>query len=272
VRGLGTLQGVGEVLLKPASFVADAFHQRAVLEETGQRPWPLPEGPWLMGQTWIDLLFAHWRVDENLLREVVPASLPIDTYEGSAWLGVTPFCVRGLRLRGTVPAPVVSSFPELNVRTYVSVDGKPGIYFLSLDADSCAAVHAARRAYRLPYFRSRIGVEHDEEGIGYDLMRTSEDGPPAYFAARYGPQGAKLPIREGSLERWLTERYCLYTLDDEQQIQRGEIHHPPWPLREAWAEIETNTMTTPLGFELEGEPLLHFSRRQDVVIWPLRPV
>jgi uncharacterized protein YqjF (DUF2071 family) len=224
-----------------------------------------------MGQTWVDLLFAHWRVPEEALRAVVPSQLPIDTYDGSAWIGITPFCVRGLRLRGTLPAPVLSTFPELNVRTYVSLEGKPGIYFLSLDADSCAAVQAARRSYRLPYFRSRIEVDQGGEGIAYDLMRTSDDGPPAYFKARYGPKGEELPIRDGSLERWLTERYCLYTLDDEQRIQRGDIHHPPWPLHEARAEIETNTMAMPFGIELEGEPLLHFSPRQDVVIWPLQP-
>jgi uncharacterized protein YqjF (DUF2071 family) len=224
-----------------------------------------------MGQTWTDLLFAHWRVPMEALRPVVPGQLPIDTFAGSAWIGITPFCVRGLRLRNTLPAPLLSTFPELNVRTYVSVEGKPGIYFLSLDADSCAAVAAARRSYRLPYFRSRIEVERDEEGVAYDLLRTSEDGPPGYFTARYGPIGSELPIRDGSLERWLAERYCLYTLDDDQRVQRGEIHHPPWPLHEAWAEIEANTMAMPFGIELEGEPQLHFSPRQDVVIWPLRP-
>jgi uncharacterized protein YqjF (DUF2071 family) len=257
--------------LRPASLVSDAFHQRAVLTDTDHRPWPLPERSWFMGQSWLDLLFTHWRVPEEALRQVVPAQLPIDTYDGDAWLGITPFCVNGLRLRGTAPAPGLSSFPELNVRTYVSVDGKPGIYFLSLDADSAAAVRGARLTYRLPYFHSQIHVEHDEEGIGYDLLRLSDDGPPAYFKARYGSEGGELPIRDGSVERWLTERYCLYTLDDRQRILRGEIHHPPWPLRRGWAEIETNTMAMPFGIELEGEPLLHFSPRQDVAIWTIRP-
>jgi uncharacterized protein len=253
--------------------LADAWRQRAALSDVRHRPWPLPESRWLMGQTWVNLLFAHWRVPEEALRRVVPPELPIDTHEGSAWLGVTPFYVRGLRLRGCAPAPVLSTFPELNVRTYVSVEGKPGIYFLSLDADSRAAVAAARRTYRLPYFRSQIEVRQDKEGtIGYGLMRTSQDGPPAYFEGRYGPEGEELPIEDGTLERWLTERYCLYTLDDERRIQRGDIHHPPWPLYEGWAEIETNTMAMPFGIELGGEPLLHFSPRQDVVIWPLKPV
>ncbi|HKF83866.1 MAG TPA: DUF2071 domain-containing protein [Solirubrobacterales bacterium] len=270
MSGLGLLQGMGEAVLRPATLVSDAFHQRTVLADADHRPWPLPQGSWLMGQTWVDLLFAHWPVAEEALREVVPPQLPLDTYDGSAWIGVTPFRVRGLRLRGTLPAPALSSFPELNVRTYVNVEGKPGIYFLSLDADSRAAVHAARRSYRLPYFHSRIEVERDGKGIGYDLLRTSGDGPPAYFTARYGPRGGELPVREGSLERWLTERYCLYTLDGKRRVQRGEIHHPPWPLHDGWAEIQVNTMAMPFGLELEGEPLLHFSPRQDVVIWPLQ--
>jgi uncharacterized protein YqjF (DUF2071 family) len=252
--------------------LTDAVRQRAALSDIGHRPWPLPEGSWLMGQTWVDLLFAHWRVPEEELRRVVPPQLPLDTYDGSAWLGITPFCVQGLRLRATLPPPLLSSFPELNVRTYVSVEGKPGIYFLSLDADSRAAVFAARRAYRLPYFRSRIRVERGGEGIAWDLLRTSDDGPPAYFVGRYGPRGDELTVRDGSLERWLSERYCLYTLDEEGQVQRGEIQHPPWPLYDGWAEIETNTMAMPFGIDLAGEPLLHYSPRQDVVIWPLRPL
>jgi uncharacterized protein YqjF (DUF2071 family) len=259
-------------MIPGTGLLSDALHQRGVLSETAHRPWPLPQGSWLMGQTWVDLLFAHWRVPEEALRRVVPPQLPLDTFEGSAWLGITPFCVRGLRLRNTAPAPVLSSFPELNVRTYVSVEGKPGIYFLSLDADTRPAVAAARRLYRLPYFRSQIEVSSQGEAIAYDLMRTSDDGPPGYFHARYGPEGPELPVRDGSLERWLAERYCLYTLDDEQRVHRGEIHHPPWPLHGAWAAIEANTMAMPLGIDLAGEPLLHFSPRQDVVIWPLRPV
>lgn len=267
----GALRTVGETALRPARLVSDACRQRAVLAETGHRPWPPPRRPWLMGQTWVDLLFAHWRVPAEDLAAVVPPQLPIDTRDGSAWIGVTPFCLRGLRLRNTLPAPLVSSFPELNVRTYVSVEGKPGIYFLSLDADSRAAVRAARRGYRLPYFHSRIEVRREAGEIAYELTRTSGDGPPASFAARYGPRGPELPVREGSLERWLSERYCLYTLDERQRVLRGEIHHPPWPLRGARAEIEADAMALPFGIALEGEPLLHFSARQDVVIWSLEP-
>jgi uncharacterized protein len=267
---LQALQGAGESLLRPAALVSGHFRQPEILEETSHRPWPLPDRPWLMGQTWTQLLFAHWPVSPRALERVVPTQLRLDTYDGSAWIGVTPFLVEGLRLRGTAPAPGLSSFAEINVRTYVSVGGRPGIFFLSLDADHCAAVQAARRAYRLPYFRSRIVVDADEEGFSFDSTRISEDGPPACFAARFGPEGAELPNRPGSLERWLTERYCLYTLDRRQRILRGEIHHPPWPLRSAWAGIETNTMALPYRIHLKGQPLLHFSARQDVALWSLQ--
>lgn len=224
-----------------------------------------------MGQTWCDLLFAHWRVPAEELRRVAPPELPLDTYDGSAWLGVTPFFVRGLRLRGTAPAPRLSSFPEINVRTYVEVGGKPGIYFLSLDAASWPAVLAARRSYRLPYFRSRIVAGAEGHRVAYDATRISGDGPPARFEARYGPDGPPLSVRPGSLERWLTERYCLFTLDEERRIHRGDIHHLPWRLRPGWAEIETNTMAMPFDIAIQGDPLLHFSSRQDVVIWRIRP-
>jgi len=267
---LRAMQGVGEEMLRPAALLSDSFRQRQVLEETSHRPWPLPGEPWAMGQTWIDLLFAHWRVPLASLEAVVPPQLTLDTYEGDAYLGITPFRVEGLRLRGTTPVPLLSSFPEINVRTYVSVAGKAGIYFLSLDAGSWAAVLAARRSYRLPYFRARIATSADAEGVGFEAERISGDGPAARFQARYGPEGERLPARPGSLERWLAERYCLYTLDERRRVHRGEIHHPLWPLQPAWAEIEANTMTSGYGIALEGEPLLHFSRRQDVALWPIR--
>jgi len=266
------VQGAGERLLRPAPLVSDSFRQREVLQETAHRPWPLPKEPWLMGQTWTDLLFAHWRVSREELERVVPAPLLIDECDGSPWLGITPFRVENLRLRGAPPVPPFSEFPELNVRTYVSVDGAPGIYFLSLDAASSPAVHAARLGYRLPYFKSEIAMGEDGGAIAYVAERVSGDGPPARFSARYGPSGGRVSERPDSPARWLTERYCLYTLDERQRVHRGEIHHPPWPLRNAWAEIEVNSMAAPHGIELHGDPLLHFSRRQDVALWPIEAV
>lgn len=266
------LQRTAELLLSPAARVSGSFRQRQILRETGHRPWALPDATWFMGQVWTDLLFAHWRVREDRLRAVVPPRLELDRFDGSAWLGITPFQVSGLRLQGATPVPYVSRFPEINVRTYVTVDDRPGIYFLSLDADSAPAVFAARRSYRLPYFRSRGSLEGRNGSIHFSSTRISRDGPDAGFVAEYHPTGDRLPVVPESLERWLTERYCLYTLDARQQIQRADIHHPPWPLRRAEAAIHRNTMARPHNIELSGDPLLHFSARQDVALWPIAPV
>ena len=246
--------------------------QRRTLGEREHRPWPLPGRPWLQAQTWINLLFAHWRVPAEALQRVMPPQLAPDVREGSAWIGVTPFRVEGFRLHGTPPVPYLSGFCELNVRTYVTVNGKPGIYFFSLDAASWAAVVGARRTYRLPYFRARMSMDGTRGEVDYRSRRISRDGPPASFAARYRATGPPVDFPDGSLDRWLTERYCLYVVDSRGRILRADIHHPPWPLQPATAEIEMNTMTAPLGIELEGAPLLHFSARQDTVIWNEQPV
>lgn len=251
---------------------SDAGRQSRSLTTRDHRPWPVPQRPWLMGQTWNDLLFCHWPVPPDLIRGVVPAELPLDLRDGSAWVGVTPFFVSGLRLRGTPPVPVLSRFPEVNVRTYVIVDEKPGIYFLSLDTSRRSAVTAARRTYRLPYFQSRIRYHRRKDGsVGFESRRTSRDGPPANLNIRYEPLPGPLDAPPESIDRWFTERYCLYTLDEARNVNRGAIHHPPWPLRPARAEIVENGMTAPFGIELTGAPLVHFSGRQDVVLWPIEP-
>jgi uncharacterized protein YqjF (DUF2071 family) len=226
-----------------------------------------------MAQTWTDLLFAHWSLAPEALRGVVPEQLSLDTFDGQAWLAVTPFAVRNLRLRWMPPVPGLSSFPEVNVRTYVSVGGKPGIFFFSLDAASLLAVHAARRAYRLPYFHARMSIVRAPGALHYASTRIANESgvPAAAFRATYTPIGAPGAPAAGTLEHWLTERYCLYTLNEEQQVLRGEIQHPRWPLRAARAEIELNTMTEEVGVDLRGTPLLHYAGRQDVVFWTLEP-
>jgi uncharacterized protein YqjF (DUF2071 family) len=217
-----------------------------------------------MGQTWDDLLFAHWRVDADVLRPHVPERLSIDEHDGSAWVGVTPFVVSGLRARGTLPLPYVSSFRELNVRTYVTLDDKPGIWFFSLDASSRFAVEAARRLYRLPYFHADITLEQRGERLLYECVRSEERA----FSGRYRGLGEPSTPAAGSTEHFLVERYCLYA-EHERNLFRAEIHHRPWPLEKAEASIDLNTMP-PDGIELGGDPIVHFSRRQDVAIWSLR--
>ena len=240
--------------------------QASTLKETAHRPWPLPPGSWIMGQTWEDLLFAHWRVDAAALGELIPAGLEVQQHDGSTWLGVTPFVLNNFRLRGMLPLPIVSSFPEINVRTYVSAEGKPGIWFFSLDTSSRGAVEAARRLYKLPYFQARMAVEHRAGRVDYSSTRR-ESPRPFVFTGSYAATGGATIAEAGTLEYFLTERYCLYSAD-ESGLHRAEIHHPPWPLRPAEAELELNTMP-PDGLELQSEPLFHLGGRQDVVIWPL---
>jgi uncharacterized protein len=269
---LQAMAGAAEVAVTPVGLVADEVpRQRATLRETAHRPWPLPSGPWLMGQTWYDLLFAHWRLEPDVLRPLVPPPLQLHVRDGWAWLGITPFVIGGLRSRGTPPLPWLSRFPELNVRTYVDYGGRPGIYFFSLDAARRAAVAAARRGYRLPYFHARMRARHHGSFIAYESSRVDSSGPAAELRASYRAAGTRLAIDDGALERWLAERYCLYVVDDRGRPLRGEIHHPPWPLQPAEATIDVNTMAAPLGIDLDSEPLLHYSARQDVLIWPLRP-
>jgi uncharacterized protein YqjF (DUF2071 family) len=246
-----------------------AQRQARSLEQMEHRPWPIAPRGWTMGQSWDDLLFAHWRVPEEEIRKHVPAGLEVETHDGSAWIGITPFRLNGLRARGTLPLPRVSSFLELNVRTYVNAgDGKkPGIWFFSLDASSRLAVEAARRGYKLPYFHARMSATRRGEWVDYECARIEEAG--RVFSGRYRPDGEVFHAEPGSLEWFLAERYCLYTTDGRERVYRAEIHHSLWPLQQAEAEIELASISP---VELPGEPICHFSRRQDVVIWPLEPV
>lgn len=240
--------------------------QRASLGDTAHRPFPLPRSPWVMGQSWLDLLFMHWEVPEAALRRAVPDVLPIDTFEGSAWIGVVPFEIVGLHPRGLPRLPWLSRFAELNVRTYVTLDGRPGIWFFSLDAARLAAVVGARLTYRLPYRHAEMGIVRAGGRIEY---RSRTGG--AALRATYAPDGPPAQAAPGTLEHFLTERYCLYALDRRGRPRRTDIHHAPWPLQPARAEVAENTMTEPLGIRLGDEPLLHFAARQDVLVWPPAP-
>jgi uncharacterized protein YqjF (DUF2071 family) len=223
-----------------------------------------------MVQTWNDLLFAHWPVSAEVLRPLVPSALALDTFDGQCWLAVAPFHMSGIRARGLPPIPGFSGFPELNVRTYVTLGGKPGVYFFSLDAGSLAAVWSAKAAYRLPYFHARMKVGCDNGWVTYDSRRKGNSD--AAFRAKYRAVGPVQLRTPGTLEHWLTERYCLYTVAGND-VFRAEIHHPQWPLQDAEAEIMENTMASAVGIELpDVRPLLHFAEKLDVLIWPLRRV
>src|SRR6476646_6669850 len=183
---------------------------RVNLKQVAHRPWRLPAGGWVMAQSWHDLLFAHWRVEEAALRRHIPAGLDIDTLEGQAWLGVVPFRMSGVRLRGMPATPRLSAFPELNVRTYVVADGKPGVWFFSLDAGNRIAVAIARAWFHLAYFRARMSCEERNGWIEYKCGRSHRGAPCGVLSGRYRPIGEVFSAGSRSLEHFLTERYCLY--------------------------------------------------------------
>lgn len=238
------------------------------LERVEHRPWPLPAGRWVMGQTRENVLFAHWRVPAEEIRRHVPDALEVETHDGSAWLGIVASRVTALRARGMLPVPGLSSFLELDVRTYVrAADGKPGIWLLSVDASSGFAVRAGRRGYRLPCFQARMTLDRAGEWRDVECARSGERG--RVFSGRYRVAGEAFQARPGSLESFLAERYCVYAASDAGKLYRAEIHHAPWPLQPTEAEIE---LTSIAPLELRGEPLCHASERQDVVVWPPEPV
>jgi uncharacterized protein len=221
-----------------------------------------------MVQKWQNLLFAHWSVPLEELRPLVPPQLPLDTFDNTAWVGVTPFVLQGLRPRLMPPFPGLSTFPEINVRTYVTIGGKPGVYFFSLDAASRLAVSGARIMYGLPYFFARIRVDASQDAFDYRSEREDCGKNIATFNARYRPNGRPFHAQPGTIEYFLTERYALYTVDRNGRVWRAEIDHAPWPLQVAEAEIRTNCMAAAAGITLPmTEPLLHFSRHLDVRVW-----
>jgi uncharacterized protein YqjF (DUF2071 family) len=242
-----------------------------ILNITAHRPWPIPSSPWVMTQTWHDLLFAHWPIERSVLRAKIPSALELDEFDGLPWIGVVPFHMSNVSPRGVPSLPWLSAFPELNVRTYVRVDGVPGVYFFSLEAANPVAVTVARTMFHLPYFSAEMKVTERDGWIDYESRRTSSFGAPAQFVGRYRPITAPREPVEGTLEYFLTERYCLFTVDSSHRTCRLDIHHPPWPLQSAEAEITTNTMADASGIRLPSvAPLLHFSKRQDMVGWMLQ--
>lgn len=228
-----------------------------------------PEGQALMHQNWGKLLFMHWRIEESLLRPLIPDGLEIDTFDGAAWIAIAPFTMWDIRAFPPFipPVPGLSAMHELNVRTYVHRDGVPGVWFLSLDCNSKAAVLGARTFFYLPYYNAEIELEQDGQNINYSLNRTDE--PPAQFTASWKTGETLDYAHAGSLAFFLTERYCLFS-ESKGELYRSRIYHEPWLLQKATlgsfssSMIESHYLPTP-----KGDPLLHYAEEISVDIWPL---
>ena len=226
-----------------------------------------------MTQTWYNLLFAHWPIPAATMRALVPPQLELDTFDGQAWVGVVPFGMKQVYPRGTFSVPWLSRFLEMNVRTYVTLGGKPGVWFFSLDAANSAAVALARRFFHLPYYHARMRMHNRKGWIQYTSFRTHAGATPAEIDARYRPTGPVYHSTPGTLEAWLTDRYCLYSLGPRGDVYRGEIHHARWPLQPAEAEFNANSMAMACGLHLPSTPpLLHFARNLKTFEWLITPV
>jgi uncharacterized protein YqjF (DUF2071 family) len=244
------------------------------LIRTSRQPRPFPSGHWRMRQRWNDLLYAHWPVPAASLAPLVPAGLRVDTFQGSAWLGVMPFWMDRVKVRGVPPVLGARSFPDLAFRTYVRDEQTetPGVYFLSLDASSLLAVAAGRALYHLPYHWSAMRLEQQTEREFSFYSRRRFAPQPVVFKARYrglGPTVKLAEIRPGTLEYFLLERSCMFSRNRAGEPIRAILHHVSGPLEEAEAEIEQNDLASALGIALPGQkPVLYYSRRLAVYVWP----
>lgn len=248
------------------------------LVRTSERPRPLPPGRWAATERWNDLLYAHWPVAASSIAPLVPDGLQVDTFQGTAWLGVVPFWIDRIKIRGVPPIPGALRFPELNLRTYVrdQQTGTPGMYFFSLEANNLLVVGLGRACYRLPYHWAEMSLEQrtEREFVFYSRRRFASR--PVQFRARYrglGPTSKLAECHSGTLEHFLMERSCLFTSNRAGQTFRANLHHVAGPLEEAEADIERNDLAAAVGVELpDEEPVLHYSRRLAVYLWPAQLV
>jgi len=221
-----------------------------------------------MRMRWRDLLFAHWPVDVDILRPLLPPALEIDTFDGRAFVGVVPFGMEDTAPRGLPGVTYLSVFPEVNLRTYVRIGDVGGVWFFSLDAGRRLAVEGARLGFHLPYFHARMAIEHDGDWIRYRSERRDRRGRPARLDVRYRPTGPVRPAEPASLDAFLTDRLRLFAVDGRGGLTTTTIDHAAWPLRPAEAEFAVETLSAAQGIELTGPPVhLAFADRLDVVAW-----
>ena len=236
----------------------------AAMTRTEHRAWPYPEAAWSWRQSWNDLLFIHYRVDTRAIAHLVPKPLAIEEFDGSSWIGVVPFDMNGVMRRPFPNVPWFSNFLELNVRLYVVHQGRPGVWFLSLDATNPLVVWGGNQFFNLPYRHARIHKTMSEGWTRFHSVR--KDTTRAELDVRHRPTGEVFYAKPGTLEHFLTERYCFYA-SSPHLLMRAEVHHWPWPLQPAEAEITKNTLLEGIEYDRGTPPLFHYSKGVDVVSW-----
>ena len=214
---------------------------------------------------WRHLLFQNWPVDEDVLEAHLPEQLTVDTHDGTGWLSVIPFTNVDVRPRG-VPRRLGVPLPEINLRTYVTRDGEPAVYFFSLDAQGVASVLGARLFHHLPYYYARISLERTADGVRFESRRRHPGDRPAVYEATYRPTGESFAAPEDPVAEFLVERYRFYTEAPDGSLRYTDVDHEPWTLYPATATVERNTLLAANGFALpESEPTYYYSPGLDVV-------
>lgn len=220
---------------------------------------------------WRHLLFAHWPIATDALDERLPEPLAVQAFDGSGWLSVVAFTnvdTRFQRLSAGIGIPI----GEVNLRTYVTVDGEPGVYFFSLDADSVGAVLGARVTHRLPYYYARVRLQWQNGRVNVSSRRRHPGGRPASFRATYWPTGKPFTPEPGSRAAFLTERRRVYTQSSDGSIRYTDVDHPPWTLYPAEVTVEANTLFEANGFEKpDADPVYQYCPGVDVTTTRSKP-
>lgn len=223
-----------------------------ILSQTDHRSWQLPYSSWLWYQEWNDALFLHYKVDEDLLKPLIPSSLAIDTLHGEAWVSVVMFKMEHIRPRLLPAVPSISFFNEVNIRTYVIRDNKAGVYFLDIIADNWLSCALAKAFSGLPYkyqkiSRSQSSFRSDNLTCKYEIGMCLQE--------------------KDEHDLWLTERYCLYNQSKKGELYRYDIHHLPWSINElSISDFSNGQVFQSIG--VTGQPdISRYSSGVKVVAW-----
>ncbi len=247
------------------------MNERSVADEgyLNEKRKPATNLPWLMKQTWSDILFAHYPVPRKILEKLIPTELTLDTFYQTGWVSIVPYFTSSVHLRGLPPIPGTAAYPGFNIRTYVTMNGKPGVYFFRLTAANFLAAYTAKTFFRLPYSYMNMQFKKAKDLIVFE----SEKKSGLQLLCNYKSISEAHQTQQGSLEEWLVERYCLYTVNKKGVPLQADILHDPWHLERAEAEFHQNTLLTSLNIVPENEkPILHFAKQRVVRFWPIVPM
>lgn len=238
--------------------------------DMSHRPFPIPTLPWIGKQTWNDILFCHWPISSDILETWIPSALALDLYNGTAWLGYVLFQVSDIRLRLFPKIPYFNSYIGLNVRTYVTYKGTPGIYFFNLDASKLFAVIGGKVGTLLPFRKSNMTWKKRNPDYCFIGKTETMNQQIETFDVRFRPKTNPYVLPNDCLPAWLYERYCFF-IDSKKQMYRGDIHHARWKVSDMDIQIKQNSMASFLPRTyFEQQPLIHYSSIQHAYLWPLR--